>query len=244
VIKFSSADLLTWPLFTAILFDHLRPLPATIDITNRDLWGLSYASSFSGKKIVTVPNTDKYATPSSMLASGHFGNNQAGQLKLLIVLTSTDIVDKQEPVTPLRQDEYTTPVKEEKKPKVKQEDTSHTPHRNKRAKQGEHIKKEGGARTMGQVKQEIHVKTEQEGPITTPSCQSPADGELEDIAEEIVAHEDLVDFCELEDPLHGLVFISMAGDKGSGPSGGTAAGGNEVDEEDGEGALVPEFVRH
>jgi hypothetical protein len=49
VIKFSSSDLLTWPSFTAILFDHLRPLPPTIDLTNRDLWGLSYASSFSGK---------------------------------------------------------------------------------------------------------------------------------------------------------------------------------------------------
>ncbi|KAH7175199.1 hypothetical protein EDB81DRAFT_895588 [Dactylonectria macrodidyma] len=72
VIKFSSVDLLTWPSFTAILFHHLRPLLPTIDITNRDLWSLSYASGFSGKKIVTVPNTDKYTTPSSMLASGHF----------------------------------------------------------------------------------------------------------------------------------------------------------------------------
>lgn len=71
VLKFSSVDLLTWPSFTAILFDHLHPLPPTIDLTNRDLWTLSYASSFSGKKIVTVPNTDKYTTPSSMLASGH-----------------------------------------------------------------------------------------------------------------------------------------------------------------------------
>ncbi|KID81383.1 hypothetical protein MGU_11253 [Metarhizium guizhouense ARSEF 977] len=59
VIKFSSADLLTWPSFTTILFDHLRPLPPAIDLTNRDLWSLSYASSFSGKKIVTVSNTDK-----------------------------------------------------------------------------------------------------------------------------------------------------------------------------------------
>jgi hypothetical protein len=78
VIKFSSVDLLTWPSFTTILFDHLRPLPPTIDPTNKDLWSLSYASSFSGKKIITVPNINKYTTPSSMLASGHFGNNQAG----------------------------------------------------------------------------------------------------------------------------------------------------------------------
>jgi hypothetical protein len=81
VIKFSSADLLTWPSFTETLFDHLRPLPPTIDPANKDLWGLSYASTFSGKKIVSVPNTDKYMTPASMLASGHFSNKQAGQLK-------------------------------------------------------------------------------------------------------------------------------------------------------------------
>ncbi|RKK45806.1 hypothetical protein BFJ69_g18244, partial [Fusarium oxysporum] len=154
VIKFSSVDLLTWPSFTAILFDHLRPLPPTIDLTNRDLWSLSYASSFSGKKIVTVPNTDKYTTPSSMLASGHFGNNQAGQLKVLVVLTSTDVVDKQEPVTPLRSDGYSTPVKEEKKRKVKQEDTSPALNREKRIKQEVHVKKEGSAGNTDQVKQE------------------------------------------------------------------------------------------
>ncbi|KAH6953698.1 hypothetical protein BKA56DRAFT_708191 [Ilyonectria sp. MPI-CAGE-AT-0026] len=96
VIKFSSADLLTWPSFTETLFDHLRPLPSAIDPANKDLWSLSYASTFSSKKIVTVPNTDKYMTPS-------------GQLKVLVVLISTDVVDKQ--------DEYSMSVKEEKKRK-------------------------------------------------------------------------------------------------------------------------------
>src|SRR6185312_15526795 len=36
VIKFSAADLLTWSSFIDILFDHLRPLPPTIDPTNGD----------------------------------------------------------------------------------------------------------------------------------------------------------------------------------------------------------------
>ncbi|KAH6952504.1 hypothetical protein BKA56DRAFT_638371 [Ilyonectria sp. MPI-CAGE-AT-0026] len=109
------------PSFTQILFNHLRPLPSTINPTNKELWSLSYASSFSGKKIVTIPNINKYITPSSMLASGHFSNNQAGQLKMLIVLTSADVVDKQEPITPLRPDEYSTSVRKDKKQKVKKE---------------------------------------------------------------------------------------------------------------------------
>ena len=239
VIKFSSADLLTWPSFTAILFDHLRPLPPTIDLTNRDLWTLSYASSFSGKKIVTVPNTDKYTTPSSMLASGHFGNNQAGQLKVLVVLTSTDVVDKQEPVTPIRPDEYSTPVKEEKKRKVKQEDTSPAPRYKKRVKQKEHIK-ESSTGDTDQVKQEVHVKVKPEEPVLTASRQSPTDDELEDIVEEIIVHEDVADLCEVEDPLRDAMFDGIPGDKGGG---GMVDIGDEVGEDDGEEILVSEFVR-
>ncbi|TQV89981.1 hypothetical protein IF1G_11358 [Cordyceps javanica] len=44
VIKFSTADLLTWPSFTEMLFDHLSPLPPTIDPTNKDLWTLAPSS--------------------------------------------------------------------------------------------------------------------------------------------------------------------------------------------------------
>ncbi|KAM4060898.1 hypothetical protein HRG_014368 [Hirsutella rhossiliensis] len=189
VIKFPSADLLTWPSFTETLFDHLRPLPPTIDPANKDLWNLSYASTFSGKKIVTVPNTDKYMTPSSMLASGHFSNNQAGQLKVLVVLTSTDVVDKQEPVTPLRPDQCSTPVKEDKKRRVKQEDISPASRRKKRVKQEE------------QVKEEIRVKIKHEEPVSTSSCQSPTCDELGYTAKEIVGHGDAVGLGELEDPL-------------------------------------------
>ncbi|KAH8657240.1 hypothetical protein BGZ61DRAFT_567901 [Ilyonectria robusta] len=239
VIKFSSSDLLTWPSFTAILFDYLRPLPPTIDLTNRDLWSLSYASSFSGKKIVTVPNTDKYTTPSSMLASGHFGNNQAGQLKVLVVLTSTDVVDKQEPVTPLRPDEYSTPVKEEKKRKVKQEDPSPAPRRKKRIKQEEHVKKESRTGDTYKVKQGVHIKVKPEEPVPTASRQSPTDDELEDIVEEIIVHEDVADLCEVEDPLRDLLFDGIPGDKGSG---GMAGDGDVVDGGDDEEILVPEFV--
>ncbi|KAM6514177.1 hypothetical protein FALCPG4_015335 [Fusarium falciforme] len=151
VIKFSTADLLTWPSFTGTFFDHLRPLPPTVDPTNKDLWTVSYASNFSGKKIVTVSNTDKYTTPSSMLASGHFSNNQAGQLKVLVVLTSTEAVDKQEPVTRLRPDEYSAPVKEGKKRKVKEEaDTT----------------------DIGQVKQEIHVKIKRKSLFQLPTIKA------------------------------------------------------------------------
>ena len=67
VIKFSSADLLTWPSFTESLFDHLRPLPGNIDPANKELWSLSYASAFSGKKIVTISNLEKYTSPASIL---------------------------------------------------------------------------------------------------------------------------------------------------------------------------------
>lgn len=240
VIRFSSADLLTWPSFTASLFDHLRPLPPAIDPTNRDLWSLSYASSFSGKKIVTVPNTDKYATPSSMLASGHFGNNQAGQLKVLVVLTSTDVVDKQEPATPLRPDEYSTPVKEEKKRKVKQEDTSPASGRKKRIKKERQIKEEKGTVETDQVKQEIHVNMKQEAPLPSSSRQSPTGDELGDDVEETVGHGDAIDLREVEDPLHDLLFSTIPVGEGSE---GMADEGDEVDDEDGEEVLVPEFVR-
>ena len=240
VIKFSSADLLMWPSFTAVLFDHLRPLPPSIDPTNRDLWGLSYASSFSGKKIVTVPNTDKYTTPSSMLASGHFGNNQAGQLKVLVVLISTDVIDKQEPVTPLRPDEYATPVKEEKKRKIKQEDTSLAGGHKKRIKKERQIKEEDNTRMTDQIKQETPVKMKQEGPALSPSCQSPTDDEIEDVFDEIVVCEDVVDLSGVEDPLPNPEFRSISCNKGHEGIGGDA---NEVDEEGGEEGLDPEFVR-
>lgn len=58
-----------------------------------------------------------------MLASGYFLNNQSGQVKVLVVLISTDMVDKQESITPLRPDEYLMPVRKDKKRKVKQEDS-------------------------------------------------------------------------------------------------------------------------
>ncbi|KAH7124402.1 hypothetical protein EDB81DRAFT_912784 [Dactylonectria macrodidyma] len=212
VIKFSSAGLLTWPSFTGTLFDHLRPLPSAIGPANKDLWSLSYASTFSGKKIVTVPNTDKYTTPSGMLASGHFSNNQVGQLKVLVVLTSTDVVDKQEPVTPLRPDEYSTPVKEEKKRKVKQEDTSPAFGRKKRVKR--QVKEERGSVERDQVKQEIHVKVKQEEPVPTSSYQSPIRDGLRDIAKEVARQGDVVDLSELEDSLSDLVFDGIHDGKG------------------------------
>lgn len=239
VIKFSSADLLTWPSFTDILFDYLRPLPDTIDPTNKDLWSISYASSFSGKKIVTVPNTDKYITPSSMLASGHFSNNQAGQLKVLVVLTSTEVVDKQEPVTPLRPEEYSTPTKDNKKRKMKQEDSSPASERKKRLKRGARVKREGGNVGGDQVKQEIHVKIEEERAATAP-CQSPMLERLEDTWN--VPTEDTV------------VDLSGAGDSdcdselANVEEGRDCAGESElreVDEGDCEEGtcLAPEFVR-
>ncbi|KAL6405411.1 hypothetical protein AUP68_11165 [Ilyonectria robusta] len=202
VIKFSSADLLTWSSFTQALFEHLRPLPSTIDPTNRELWNLSYASYFSGKKIVTVPNTDKYTTPSSMLASGHFSNNQAGQVKVLVVLTSTDVVDKQEPITPLKPDEYLTPVRKDKKRKVKQEDSSPAPEPKKRIKQERQIKKENGAKNGRQVKQE--------NAVPASSYSNPAVDEDSTIVDNIVVKVDAADPSGLEDPVDDLVFDSVS----------------------------------
>ena len=168
VIKFNSADLLTWPAFTETLFDHLRPLPSTIDPANKELWSLSYASAFSGKKIVTVPNTNKYTTPSSMLASGHFSNNQAGQLKVLVVLTSTQVVDKQEPITPLRPDEFSTPTREKRKRKIKEENESPSGWQNKRVKE-EKRTKDGFAVEKDEIKQEIHVKIQDDFADSLPA---------------------------------------------------------------------------
>lgn len=242
VIKFSAADLLTWSSFIDILFDHLRPLPPTIDPTNRDLWSLSYASTFSGKKIVTVPNTDKYTTPSSMLASGHFSNNQAGQLKVLVVLTSTDVVDKQEPVTPLRPEEYSTPTKEDKKRKVKQEEASPTSERKKRVKQKARVKEESGTAEKDQVKQEIHVRIKQEEAVTTASCRSPARDELGCSGNETTEHGDMVDLTGLEDSVCDFEFENIAGIKDFKGVDEKA----EVDEDDrGEVTIfAPDFVRN
>ncbi|KAM0279696.1 hypothetical protein ACHAQH_004498, partial [Verticillium albo-atrum] len=166
-----------------------------------------------------------------MLASGHFGNNQAGQLKVLVVLTSTDVVDKQEPVTPLRPDEYSTPVKEEKKRKVKREDASPASGHKKRIKREKQMKQEKGNVETDEVRQEIHVKMEQEEPLSSPSCQSPTDDELGDAVEETVEHEDVIDLCEVENPLHELAegYRGMS-DKG-----------DKVDEEDSEEVLATEF---
>ena len=186
VIKFNSADLLTWRAFTETLFDHLHPLPSTIDPANKGLWSLSYASAFSGKKIVTVANTNKYTTPSSMLASGHFSNNQAGQLKVLVVLTSTQVVDKQEPITPLRPDEFSTPTKENKKRKIKEENESPSNLRRKRVKQEKGIKDKTVVE-MDEIKQEIHVKLEDEFADSLPTlpCEESNLEELDGVDESL-----------------------------------------------------------
>ncbi|KJK73668.1 hypothetical protein H634G_11057 [Metarhizium anisopliae BRIP 53293] len=178
VIKFNSVDLLTWPSFTETLFEHLRPLPSSIDPSNKSLWSLSFASAFSGKKIVTVPNTDKHITPSSMLASGHFPNNQAGQLKVLVVLTSTQVIDRQEPITPLRPDEYSTPTKENKKRRIKQEDKTPSLVHKKRIKQEKDVER-GNETKRDEIKQEIHVKTEQYDPDADTSSPGLTCNELD-----------------------------------------------------------------
>jgi hypothetical protein len=175
-----------------------------------------------------------------MLASGHFGNNQAGQLKVLVILTSTDVVDKQEPVTPLRPDEYSTPVKEERKRKVKQEDTSPALSREKRIKKEDPVKKEGSAGDTGQIQQEVHIMMKPEELIPTTFCQSLTDDELESIADEIVVREDVVDLCEMGDSLRDQMLDSVLGPRGSEDM---VNDGDEAIEKDGEQAVVPEFVR-
>ena len=214
VIKFNSADLLTWPSFTETLFEHLHPLPGSIDPANRELWNLSYASAFSGKKIVTVPNTDKYTTPSSMLASGQFSNNQAGQLKVLVVLTSTQVVDKQEPNTPPRPDEYSIPVKEDKKRKIKKEDTSPFHRRKKRVKKEKGIEKRD---------------TEQDDSVTNASLPGPTYDEM-----------DVAGVGEMEHSPSDLVFDSIHGGEGDE---GEAEQEDEGGYED-ETRFSPEFVRN
>lgn len=178
VIKFNSVDLLTWPSFTETLFEHLRPLPSSIDPSNKRLWNLSFASAFSGKKIVTVSNTDKYITPSSMLSSGHFSSNQAGQLKVLVVLTSTQVIDRQEPITPLRPDEYSTPPKENRKRRIKEEDKTPSLVHKKRIKQEKDVER-GNETKREEIKQEIHVKTEQYDPDTDTSSPGLTCNELD-----------------------------------------------------------------
>ncbi|KAK0367527.1 hypothetical protein CLIM01_15116 [Colletotrichum limetticola] len=122
-----------------------------------------------------------------MLASGHFGNNQAGQLKVLLVLTSTDVIDKQESVTPLRPEEYPTPVKEEKKRRVKQEDTSPAPQRQKRVKHEDKSSSEGisgGTDPNGLVS--AGVISSPKVPIYNGYRQDSMGAEREEIMEEIV----------------------------------------------------------
>ncbi|KAH7111987.1 hypothetical protein EDB81DRAFT_953714 [Dactylonectria macrodidyma] len=117
-------------------------------------------------------------------------------LKVLVVLTPTEVVDKQEPVTTLRPDEYSTPVKEDKKWKVKQEGTSPSSRRKKRVKQEAQIKEEGDTTEMGQIKQEIQVKIKKEEPDPTSYYQSPMRDEPEDVIKEIVGHGGVVDLSE------------------------------------------------
>ncbi|KAK7229615.1 hypothetical protein V2G26_001785 [Clonostachys chloroleuca] len=165
-----------------------------------------------------------------MLASGHFGNNQAGQLKVLVVLTSTDVIDKQEPATPLRPDGYSTPVKEEKKRKVKQEDTSPALNCGKRIKQEAHVKKEDSAEITDHVKKEVPIRMKPEEPVPTASCGSLTDDELESIADEIVVHEYVEELLEAADPLHDQTSDNLPGHKGSEYTvdDGDEAGGEDV----------------
>ncbi|KAK1702951.1 uncharacterized protein BDZ83DRAFT_595469 [Colletotrichum acutatum] len=242
VIKFSSTDLLTWPSFTATLFDHLRPLPSTVDPTNKELWSISYASSFSGKKIVTVPNIDKYPGPSAMLAPGHFGNNQAGQLKVLLVLTSTDVIDKQESVTPLRPEEYPTPVKEEKKRRVKQENTSPAPQRQKRVKHEDKSSSEGiSGGTDPNRLVSAGVISSPKVPIYNGCRQDSMGDEREEIMEEIVVSEDVEDFCGLKEPLGQVPLDRMVGHS---EARGLVHDGDNADENEDGKTAVTKFVRN
>ncbi|OAQ57511.1 TPR domain protein [Pochonia chlamydosporia 170] len=197
VIKFNSVDLLTWPSFTKTLFEHLRPLPSSINASNKRLWNLSFASAFSGKKIVTVSNTDKYITPSSMLSSGHFSSNQAGQLKVLVVLTSTQVINRQEPITPLRPDKYSTPPKENRKRRIKEEDKTPSLVHKKRIKQEKDIER-GNKTKREEIKQEIHVKTEQYDPDTNTSSPGLTCNKL-----------DMEELGEMEHSLSNLVSNSI-----------------------------------
>ncbi|KAM4067392.1 hypothetical protein HRG_001345 [Hirsutella rhossiliensis] len=176
-----------------------------------------------------------------MLASGHFSNNQAGQLKVLVVLTSREVVDRQEPITPLRSDEYSTLVKEDQKRKAKQEGTNSSSRRQKRVKQEPQVKQEKSTSETSQASQEIHVKPiKQEESVPTPSYQSPKRNETEDAAKDIVGHGRVVDLSGVDDTRCDLVF-AMSDAKGS--EGGLDEE-DEVDEEDRDevARFVPEFV--
>ncbi|KAJ4211936.1 hypothetical protein NW757_014800 [Fusarium falciforme] len=141
-----------------------------------------------------------------MLTSGHFSNNQAGQLKVLVVLTSTDVGDKQEPITPLRPDEYSTPAKDGKKRKVKQEDSSPAPGLKKRIKQERQINQDNGTKNREQVKQEKAV------PAST--YLNLAYEDRNDILDNIVVKGDVVDLSESEDAATELMLDSVSDGEG------------------------------
>ncbi|KAL3954374.1 hypothetical protein ACCO45_009937 [Purpureocillium lilacinum] len=122
---------------------------------------------------------------------------------------------------------------------MKQEDSSPASERKKRLKRGARVKREGGNVGGDQVKQEIHVKIEEERAATAP-CQSPMLERLEDTWN--VPTEDTV------------VDLSGAGDSdcdselANVEEGRDCAGESElreVDEGDCEEGtcLAPEFVR-
>ncbi|EXL63540.1 hypothetical protein FOPG_20187 [Fusarium oxysporum f. sp. conglutinans race 2 54008] len=141
-----------------------------------------------------------------MLTSGQFSNNQAGQLKVLVVLTSTDVGDKQEPITPLRTDEYSTPAKDGKKRKVKQEDSSPAPGLKKRIKQERQINQGNGTKNREQVKQEKAV------PAST--YLNLAYEDRNDILGNIVVKGDVVDLSESEDAVTDLMLDSVSDGEG------------------------------
>ncbi|KAK2926554.1 hypothetical protein FoTM2_013422 [Fusarium oxysporum f. sp. vasinfectum] len=156
-----------------------------------------------------------------MLTSGHFGNNQAGQLKVLVVLTSTESGKK-------------------KKRKVKQESASPALNHGKRIKREENVKKEDGTGNPDQAGQEANIKMKAEESFWAAPYESLTDDERETIADEIVVHEHEVALSEVEDPPDYQKFDSIPNHKGSQCS---ADDEDEADEKDGEQAVVPEFVR-
>lgn len=125
---------------------------------------------------------------------------------MLVVLTSADVVDKQEPITTLRPDEYSTPVRKDKKRKVKREDSSPAPELKKRIKQETQVKKEKGAKNERQVKQEN----------TVPASSYPnlAFDEGSKIVDNIVVKGDTTDLSDFEDPVDGPVFDSASDEEG------------------------------
>jgi hypothetical protein len=71
-------------------------------------------------------------------------------------------------------------------------------------------------------------------------CKSLTDDELKSIADKIVVHEDVVDLCKVEDPLHDQMFNSILGHKGIEYM---VDNRDKADEKDSEQAVVPEFIR-